>query len=108
MGFAFAIDDFTLDLSLKGLYKYRGVEFFKIDNSLVNELLLHKHSVDLLKEFVSMLVKTGKTVIIEGIDRDNLLFFMKGLSPSETNRILYSKKYTNDITRSSSPKQTPV
>lgn len=93
MNFSIAIDNFTLDLSLKDFYKYKDIDFFKIDNSLVSQMFIHEHSIKILKEFVSMLIKNDKIVIIEGINRKNLLFFMKELSEFEMEKILYTDKH---------------
>jgi EAL domain-containing protein (putative c-di-GMP-specific phosphodiesterase class I) len=90
MEFSFAIDDFTLDLSLKDFHKYKDIDFFKIDNSLVNTMFTHNNSVKILKEFVSMLIKNDKIVIIEGIEKNNLLLFIKELSEAEMKKILYT------------------
>ena len=92
MNFTLAIDDFTLDLSLKDFHKYEDIDFFKIDNSLVSSMFLHENSVKILKEFVSMLIKNDKFVIVEGISRKKMIFLLKDLSEQDMGTVLYTNK----------------
>ncbi len=93
MDFSFAIDDFTFDLSLKDFFKYKNIECFKIDNSMINTIFFHKYSIKILKEFINMIIKNNKFVILEGVNKNNLSFFIEDLSELEMKKIMYTNKF---------------
>lgn len=76
LGFLLAVDDIVLDTSLLHSKTYNLIDFVKIGNSMSNALLQKEETRRIFKEVIGIFTLMNKAVIIEGVNRDELINIM--------------------------------
>jgi len=93
LGFSVAVDNIILDVSLQDTDKYEHIDMLKIGYSLARALLEKTETKRIMVEFIRMFVSMGKSVIIEGVEREELMKIMEAYClQSHGIPILYSQK----------------
>ena len=72
MGYTFGVDNFTLDRSIRQSDKYDRVGIVKLGRHLVSSLAVSEDSRDMLTEYMKMLVKRNKKIIVDSQSGDDL------------------------------------
>jgi len=94
MGYTLAIDNFTIDLSLKESTKYKNIGIVKLGKTTINSLLSDEYYKEILKEFIHMLISIGKTVIVEGIEAEGEVVILKQINKELEHDLYYSTPLT--------------
>ncbi|WNF38490.1 EAL domain-containing protein [Bacillaceae bacterium IKA-2] len=92
-GFILAIDNFTVDFSLRESVKYKNIDIIKIGNSMVSALMAEEYSRNMLKEFIKIFVSIDKMVVVEGIHTGAELDILKSIDSKNNRNILYSDNF---------------
>jgi len=93
LGYTLAVDNFTIDISLKESSKYKNISIVKLGKAIVSSLMIDEYSKVMLKEFIKMLVSINKTVIIEGIEAPDEVEVLKNINNSISEDLYYSTPY---------------
>jgi len=92
-GIILAIDNITIDVTIKESIKYQNINMIKIGNSLSRALLEKDFTKKIISEFIDMLVATDHIIIIEGVNIDELRQVLKHHCKSSLeDKILYTHK----------------
>lgn len=89
-GFVLAVDNFTIDFSLRKSIQYKKIDILKIENSMVSALMAEEYSRNMLKEFIKILISIDKMVVVEGIHTEAELDILKSIDSNNNKNILYS------------------
>lgn len=77
LGFRFAVDDFGAGFSSLYYLKHLPVDFVKIDQSLIKEIVDSEQGYDFVRAIVSMVHVFGKKVVGEGVENQATLDALK-------------------------------
>ncbi len=93
LGFTLAVDNIILDVSLQDTDKYKHIDMLKIGYSLARALLEKQETKKIMAEFINMFISMKKEIIVEGVEREELMAIMEGycLQPQDI-PILYSQR----------------
>lgn len=92
MGFVLAVDNFTIDFSLRESIQYKKIDILIIGDSMVLALMAEEYSRNMLKEFIKILISIDKMVVVEGIQTEDELDILKSINSNNKRNILYSHK----------------
>ncbi|WP_305909561.1 EAL domain-containing protein [Methylomarinum sp. Ch1-1] len=73
LGFRFAVDDFGAGFSSLYYLKHLSVEYVKIDQSLIKDLINDGEDKDFVRAIISMIHVYGKKVVGEGVENAAIL-----------------------------------
>lgn len=93
IGFILAVDNFTVDFSLRESVKYKNIDIIKIGNSMVSALMAEEYSRNMLKEFIKIFVSIDKMVVVEGIHTEADLDILKSIDSNNKRNILYTDEF---------------
>ena len=90
-GFRFSIDDFGTGYSSLGYLRRFPINFLKIDRSFLNEVPKSPESASIVKTIIALARELGLDVVAEGVENEEQLDFLKGISKSFIQGYYFSK-----------------
>lgn len=90
-GYHFAVDNFSLDITLRESSRFSNIEFIKFNPSVVNALSADQYAKTMLKQFLQMLISLEKKVIIEGVQIEEEVDIIKHMNDELGNDLYYSR-----------------
>jgi len=93
LGFTLAVDNFTIDISLKESQKYEHISIVKLGKTTISSMMIDAYSKRMLKEFITMLVSIDKTVIVEGVEAKDEIAVLKNINDTLKEDLYYSTPY---------------
>lgn len=95
-GVQFSIDDFGIGYSSMAYLKKFKVDFVKIDQSFVNDMMTNPFSAVFAETIVAMAHKLGLKVIAEGVETAEQKESLKAMGCDYAQGFLFSEATTSD------------
>ncbi|CAG1021414.1 partial putative signaling protein, partial [Patescibacteria group bacterium] len=80
LGFRFAVDDFGAGFSSLYYLKQLPVDYIKIDQSLIKDIISDSEDCDFVRAIISMAHAYGKKTVVEGIENKETLDLLKEMN----------------------------